>query len=99
MDESATLIHVWDIDPREEAAGVRSLDEMFGGLAEDPGFVSARVLQSADRTSIAAVVEMRSVEDRQRIEQIPDVQGTLRHLHGAANIVLRLYHQVRAFPA
>jgi hypothetical protein len=99
MNESATLIHVWDIDPQDEAAGVKSLDEMFGDLVEDPGFVSAKVLQSADRTSIAAVVQMRSVEDRQRIEQEPDVQETLRHLHGAANIVLRLYHEVKAFPA
>ena len=97
MNESPVLIHVWEVDPPDEAAGVERLAEMFGKLAKDPGFVSARVLESVDRTSIAAVVEMRSVEDRQRIEQLPDVREILDHLHGAANIVIRLYHEVGAF--
>jgi len=61
------------------------------------GFVAARVLESGDRTSIAAIVEMRTAEDRQRVEQLPDVRETLHHLHGTANIVIRLYHEVAAF--
>jgi hypothetical protein len=97
MNESPVLIHVWEIDPAEEAAAVGQLEEMFGKLTNDPGFVSGRVLESTERTSIAAVVEMRSVEDRQRIEQLPDVRQILDHLHGSANIVIRLYHQVGAF--
>jgi hypothetical protein len=46
-------------------------------------------------------VEMRSVEDRQRLEQLPDVRETLHHLHGTANMVirLRLYHEVGSFRA
>ena len=70
---------------------------MFGQIATDPGFVSARVLESPDRTSLAAFVEMRTVEDRQRLEQLPDVRDTLHHQHGAANLVIRLYHQVDAY--
>jgi hypothetical protein len=42
---------------------------------------------------------MRSVEDRQRIEELPEVRETLDHLHGAANIVMRLYQQVKAYKA
>src|SRR6187200_803108 len=86
VKESPVLIHVWEIDPAEEAAGVGRLEEMFGKLVDDPGFVSARMLESADRTSIAAVVEMRSVDDRRRMEQLPDVREILDHLHGSANI-------------
>jgi hypothetical protein len=97
MKESPVLIHVWEVDPAEEAAAVGRLEEMFGKLVKDPGFVSARVLESADQTSIAAVVEMRSVEDRQRVEQLPDVRETLHHLHGAANIVIRVYHEVGVY--
>jgi hypothetical protein len=97
MNESAVLIHVWDVDPAEEAAAVGRLDEMLGEIVKDPGFVSARVLQTADRTSIATVLEMRSPEDRQRLEQQPDVRETLDHLHGTANIVIRLYHEVAAY--
>jgi hypothetical protein len=99
MNESPVLIHVWDIDPAEEAAAVGRLEEMFGKLVNDRGFVAARVLESADRTSIAAVVEMRTVEDRQRVEQVPDVRETLDHLHGTANIVIRVYHEVGAYHA
>jgi hypothetical protein len=97
MKESPVLIHVWEVDPTEEAAAVARLEQMLGKLADDPGFVSARILETADRTSIATVVEMRSVEDRQRAEQIPDVRDTLHHLHGTANIVIRVYHEVSAY--
>ena len=99
MNESPVLIHVWQVEPTDEPAAVDRLEKMLGKLAGDPGFVSARVLETADQTSIATVVEMRSVEDRQRAEQLPDVRETLHHLHGTANIVFRLYHEVRAFHA
>ena len=99
MQESAVLIHVWEVDPAEEAAAVGRLEQMFETVVKDPGFVSARVLESANRASVAAVVEMRSVEDRQRLEQLPDVREVLDHLHGTANIVIRLYHEVRAYHA
>jgi hypothetical protein len=100
MTEGPVLIHVWAVDPTEESSNVQRLDELFAHqIATDPGFVSARILVSDDRTSIAAVIEMRSVEDRQRIEQLPEVRETLDHLHGAANLVLRLYEQVKAYHA
>ncbi len=100
MTEGPVLIHVWEVDPTEESSNVQRLDELFvRQIATDPGFVSARILVSDGRTSIAAVIEMRSVEDRQRIQQLPEVRETLDHLHGAANIVLRLYEQVKAYNA
>jgi hypothetical protein len=99
MNEGPILIHIWIIDPAQEAAALQSLDEMFGQIATDPGFVSARVLESEDRTSVAAFVEMRTVQDRQRIEQLPDIRDTLDHLHGAANLIIRLYHQVETYHA
>ncbi|HEY1712760.1 MAG TPA: hypothetical protein VGG07_07650 [Solirubrobacteraceae bacterium] len=99
MSESPVLIHVWEVDPAEGAAAVKRLDEMLGELAKDPGFVSARVLESADHTSLAATVEMRSVQDRQRLEDLPDVRETLDHLHGTANLVVRLYEEVASYPA
>jgi hypothetical protein len=99
MNESPVLVHVWEVDPAEEAEAVRRLHEMFGEVVKDPGFVSARVLESADHTSIAVVMEMRSVEDRQRLEQLPDVHETLHHLHGTANMVIRLYQEVGSYSA
>ncbi len=99
MNESPVLVHVWEVDPAEEGVAVGHLNEMFGEIVKDPGFVSARVLETADQTSIAAIVEMRSVEDRQRLEQLPDVRETLHHLHGTANMVVRLYHEVGSYSA
>ncbi len=97
MNESPVLIHIWSVDPEQEAAAVRHLGEMFRQLRTDPGFVSARVLQSSDRVSLVALVEMQTAEDRQRIEQIPEVRDTLHNLHGAANLVIRLYHEVDSY--
>jgi hypothetical protein len=99
MKESPVLVHVWDVDPEKGGLASQHLDKMFGEVATDPGFVSARVLESADRSSIAAFVEMRSVEDRQRLEQLPAVRGTLDHLPGTVNVVLRLYKEVVAYSA
>ena len=42
---------------------------------------------------------MRSAEDRKRIEAQPDVRDTLDHLHGAASLIVRLYHEVSVFSA
>jgi hypothetical protein len=40
---------------------------------------------------------MRTAEERQRIEQLPELRETLDHLHGTANIVIRLYYEVAAY--
>jgi heme-degrading monooxygenase HmoA len=99
MNESALLVHVWEVDPGEEAAAIQSLDEMFGELTKDPGFVSAHVLETDDHESIAAIVQMRSAEDRQRLEQSASVRETLDHLHGTANLVVRLYREAASYSA
>lgn len=99
MEESPLLVHIWAVDPAKEGLAAQHLDKMFGEIAADHGFVSAKVLESADRSSIAAFVEMQSVEDRQRLEQLPAVRETLDHLPGTVNVVLRLYHEVGAYHA
>jgi hypothetical protein len=99
MKESPVLIHIWDVDPAQEGRAAEHLDKMFGEIAADPGFVSAKVLESADGSSIAAFVEMQSVEDRQRLEQRTEVRETLDHLRGTVNVVLKLYHEVVAYHA
>jgi hypothetical protein len=96
-DEGPMLIHVWEVDPAREGAAVQHLDKMLSAAAADPGFVHARVLGSIDRTSIAALIEMRTVEDRQRLEQLPEVRETLRHLDGTVNLIIRLYHQLNEY--
>jgi len=96
--ESPILIHVWTVlDRGRESAILDRLDEMLARTATEPGFVSARVLQSADGISIAVVLEMRTADDRQRLEQLPWVRETLGHLDETMNVVVRLYRQVAEY--
>ena len=98
MSEGPVLIHIWMVDPTQQAPAIDRLEDLFARqIATDPGFVSARILQSHDRDSIATVIEMRSAEDRRRIEQLPEVRDTLDHLHDAANLVVRLYDEVKSY--
>ena len=96
--ESPVLIHIWEVlDQDRESVALRNLDGMLGEVAAQPGFVSARLFESADRHSIASVVEMRTVEDRQRLEQLPAVRDTLRQLDGLMNVVGKLYRELEAY--
>jgi hypothetical protein len=61
MNEGPILIQIWQVDPVQIGAGVHSLRGMFFRAATDPGFVSARILASLERNSLAAIVEMRAV--------------------------------------
>src|SRR3954469_9480757 len=97
MTERPVLLHVWSVRPEHEDALVSQLAEMFGQVAGAPGFVSARILVSEDRTSVAAVVEMSRVKDRERLEALPAVRETLYGVRGAYNLSVRLYQQVGMF--
>jgi hypothetical protein len=98
--ESPVLVHVWEmIDPQQADAAAQRLDEMLAEAASAPGFVSGRLLESADGHSVAVAVEMRTVEDRRRLEQLPAVRDTLAHLDGTLNLVVTLYRERARYPA
>lgn len=99
-NEGPVLIHVWEVlDPGQREAALGRLEQMLSQITAEPGFISGRVLETADRHSIAVVLEMRSVEDRQRLQELPVVRETLEHLSGLMNIVIRLYHEIAAYHA
>lgn len=93
------LLHVWMTHPEAADAHIQRLAQLFAAVAGEPGFVSARILQDSGRSSIAAIIEMRTVEDRRRLEELPVVHETLHGLEGSANLVARLYDDVAAFSA
>ena len=99
MNQSPVLLHIWKVHPEAEATLVEQLAEMLGHVSDDPGLVSARILSSPDRTSVAALVEMRSPEDRKRLEELPEVRETLHDVQdGAYNLIITLYHEVGRVP-
>ena len=95
--EGPVLLHIWMVDPAKADDHVRSLSTLFRRASIEPGFISAQVLESPDRASIAALVQMRTAEDRHRLEQLPEVSDILHNLQGTVNLVVRLYHQTAAF--
>jgi len=98
--EGPVLIHVWEVlDPSHEDLILERLDKMLSETVSQPGFVSARVLQSADGRSIAVALEMRTAEDRERLERLPWVSDTLNNLDETMNTILRLYHQIHEYRA
>ena len=99
MNQSPVLLHIWNVHPEAEAGLVEQLAEMFRHVNGDPGLVSARILASPDRTSVAALVEMRTPEDRKRLEELPEVRETLHAVQdGAYNLIITLYHEVGRIP-
>jgi hypothetical protein len=61
MEESPTLVHIWHVDPANEAVAVQHLAKMFGGLAADPGFVSAKVLETVNHRQATHAVHGRGL--------------------------------------
>ena len=99
MDQSPVLLHIWSVEPEAEATLVEKLDAMLRHISGDEGLVSARILGSPDRTSVAALVEMRSAEDRDRLAALPEVRETLNDVQdGAYNLIITLYHEVGHAP-
>ena len=99
MNQSPVLLHIWNVHPEAEATLVAQLAEMLRHVSDDPGLVSARILARPDRTSVAALVEMRSPEDRERLEKLPEVRETLHSVQdGAYNLIITLYHEVGRVP-
>jgi heme-degrading monooxygenase HmoA len=97
MNQSPVLLHIWTVHPESEPSLVEQINTMLGHVSDDPGFVSGRVLANPERTSVAAVIEMRSPEDRQRLENLPEVRETLYKVQdGAYNLIITLYHEVGA---
>jgi len=99
MNQSPVLLHIWNVHPEAEAKLVEQLHEMLRHVSDDPGLVSARILASPDRKSVAALIEMRSPDDRQRLEELPEVRETLNDVQdGAYNLMVTLYHEVGRLP-
>jgi hypothetical protein len=98
-DQGPVLLHIWMVDPQTADRHIQLLRELFEGVSNEPGFVSAKILETSGRSWIAAVVEMRTAEDRQRLEKLPHVHDALYSLRPAANFVLQVYHQVGQFDA
>src|SRR5579875_2786668 len=98
--EGRVLIHLWQVlDPAQADMAVQHLDTMLSAVAADPGFVAADLLETGEQDWIAVVIEMRSLEDRRRLETLPEVRQTIERLQGTVNVIVKLYNQIVRYRA
>lgn len=90
------LLDVWKVDPQCAGRHIQQLTTLVDEISDQPGFVSASILESADRSSIGAVVEASSVEARRDLEQLPQVQNVLDLLHAGVGVLPQSSHDVTA---
>jgi hypothetical protein len=96
--DSVFIIDSWTVAPERRDELVDVLSRLFRDvLVHQQGFVSARLLESANGNSILGQVRMSTVEDRQRVEQIPEIREALRDLRRIAHAHAERYHLVASF--
>ena len=93
-------MHVWEVEPGDEATWPSRFDKMFGGDSTKIRGLSRHTC-GRPMTTLRSRPSWRceSAEDRQRLEQSGHIRETLDHLHGAANVVVRLYHEAASYRA
>jgi hypothetical protein len=70
--ESPTLVDVWTFDSSRRGEVVLAITEfMRNVVCEQPGFVSAELYESIDGRAAVAKVQMRTVEGRQHLAELP----------------------------
>jgi hypothetical protein len=96
--DSVYIIDSWTVAPERRDEVVDVLSRLFRDVVvHQPGFVSARLMESANGNSILAQVRMSTVEDRQRVEQIPEIREGLRDLRHIAHAHAERYRLVAQF--
>lgn len=95
--ESPILIDVWTVDPSRRHELLRRISDSMHKLGEQPGFVSGQVYESVDGGVVMVSVRMRTVEERQRLTDSPQIRELLRELRSIAHSHARLYRLAEAF--
>lgn len=98
--ESPTLITSWRFDPavREEVlAEIHSVVQ--GVVRKQAGFVSCRLYESSEGGAVLVAVQMQTVQDRQRLMEVPQVRAAMRKLRRLATSRADLYTLVEGIDA
>ncbi len=96
--ESPILIDVWTLDSSRKDEVLRRVSDATRKLArEQPGFVSGQVYDSVDGDVVMVIVRMRTVEERQRLTDSPEVHELVRGLRSIAHSHARLYRLAETF--
>jgi hypothetical protein len=92
------LIDIWTVDPsrRDElVAGITSRVQNI--VMRQPGFVSAQIYQSVDRSVVLLGVGMRTIKERQQLMDSAEAHRSLRELRAIADSHSHLFELVESF--
>ena len=82
-DGYATLINTFEVEPDQVATLTRILEDATETMRQMPGFISANLHVSRDRTRVVNYAQWTSNGDMQAMLQHPDAQP---HLKAAADV-------------
>jgi hypothetical protein len=92
------LIASWTVTPARREELLHALSGLLGDVvAKQPGFVAAGLFESSDENSVIVRVQMRTVEDRQHLEQLPELRSALHELRQIAQSHDQRYRLVESF--
>jgi uncharacterized membrane protein YukC len=92
------LIASWTVTPVRREELLRALSGLLGDVAaKQPGFVAAELFESSDAHSVIVRIQMRTVEDRQRLEELPELRSALHDLRQIAQSHDQRYRLVESF--
>jgi hypothetical protein len=96
--DAVFLIASWTVTPARHDELLGALSGLIGDIAaKQPGFVSGALLESSGGNSVIARIEMRTAEDRQRLEELPELRSALRELRAIAQTHAQRYRLVESF--
>ena len=82
-DRYSTLINTFEVEPEQADALIRILRDATDTMRRMPGFVSANLHVSRDRTRVVNYAQWASDGDMQAMLQAPEAQP---HLKAAADV-------------
>jgi hypothetical protein len=96
--DAVFLIASWTVTPSRHDELLDALSGLIGDVAaKQPGFVSGALFESSGGNTVIARIQMRTVEDRQRLEELPKLRSALRELRTIAQTHAQRYRLVESF--
>jgi hypothetical protein len=96
--DAVFLIASWTVASARRDELFDALSGLIGDVvAKQPGFVSAELFESSGASSVLVQIQMRTVKDRQHLEELPELRNAIRGLRQIAESHDQRYSLVKSF--
>lgn len=90
-----TMINTFEVEPDNAEKLIDVLHEASGPIGKLPGFVSANLHMSVDRTRVVNYVQWRTRADFEAMQKNPDVQPHMKEAAALAKSFEPVFYTVR----